>query len=119
MDRQTKIDREIKKTLHALDDTERAQTGDHFFSQLEARLEGHTPSQALRERSRPAIIAAAAIMLLLLLNLVTLSRYRQYFDNSDPERELYLEAFAEEYRIDLDNSVFYEFEPEDAIIPEE
>lgn len=93
-DRKQHIENEVEKTLHALDDLQRAKTDDFFFSRVQARMEKKSPGF-----NYGLSLAAAAVLLFIFVNITVVYQYAggNWFQANDYSEEVYLEAFAEDY----------------------
>ncbi|HYW35785.1 MAG TPA: hypothetical protein VE868_10295 [Balneolaceae bacterium] len=97
MNKNQKIEQQVEKTLHALDDAERAKTDEYFFSRLEKRMQEKNAGEPTSQRISLSI---AAVMLLILVNIITLLHYNhasQTSQNSMQTQEIQMNALAEKY----------------------
>lgn len=97
MKNKKKTDREVEKTLASLDGMKRATTDDFFYSRVSARLEKRNKA---RESSGLGVaFAAAAVFIMLVLNLISISQYTQ---NTATTRAEVIEQLASEHQsVDL------------------
>jgi len=107
MDRDKKIRREVEETMRSLDHIERAETGAHFYDGIREALRNRDTDSRHEARVltfRRVAAAAAAILLLILANLFTILQYDRSYgsDETMDSREVYLEAFAREYELEIE-----------------
>jgi len=109
MNEEEKNRREVDKTLHSLDDWTPAQTDDFFYTRLERRMS----EEGLFESEGRVwfIFAAAAVILLVLVNIFTLQQFQQTFTASEDSRETNVTALAEDYQVDV--PIIYELNAEE------
>ncbi len=94
MKKEEHIQKEVEKTLQALDGLERAQTDSFFFARLEARMKRE--EQESRTPGWGFSFAMAAVVLFIVVNITFVLQYRQQYQQ-ELTREEYLDAFATEY----------------------
>lgn len=108
MKNKQEIKREVNDTLHSLDKIERARTDDFFFGRLEARLDYDRQSAPSRATLAYTV---AAFCLLILFNVLTVLHYQQSLETVETEQQQNLEAFADEYNLEI--PTIYEWESEE------
>lgn len=108
-----KIDREVDKTLQALDDMERASTDVFFYSRVAAKLESRYKTADKHESSSNLGFAfsVAAVIVILFLNLASISLYQQAFMEEQTDREMLTEELAYDYQL-FDLNYYETFEEE-------
>lgn len=95
------IDQEVEKTMKALDELEPAKTDAFFYSRLSTKLE-HRNEPAAEKSLIPNFgfaFSVAAVILLLFLNLASISLYQQVFMSEETEREELMEELAYDYQV--------------------
>lgn len=91
------VNKEVEKTLHALDGLKPLTTDDFFYARLEQRLQ-KKPQKAILHSLLPRFtMAAAAAVLLLFLNVFSIIEYSQSQSINNESRDDLLEAIADEY----------------------
>ncbi|MEQ8523710.1 hypothetical protein [Gracilimonas sp.] len=109
------IEEEVQKTLNALDGIEKASTDDFFYSRLSARLENREVSDSRQETSfnYGFAFSAAAVFIVLMLNLISIIQYEPESTTGDSElnREGVMEQLASEYEV-VDLNYYQTFEEE-------
>lgn len=94
------IDREVEKTLQALDNLEPAKTDDFFFSRVMAKME-HRQQPAPKSGSFEFgfALAAASILIIASLNVLSISAYSSSTLQEETEETLALETFTADYQV--------------------
>ncbi len=113
MKKNKNIDREVDKTLQALDGIEPASTDAFFYSRVAAKLE-HRDQTADKHESSPNFgfaFSVAAVVVILFLNLASISLYQQVFMDEQTEREILTEELAYDYQL-FDLNYYETFEEE-------
>jgi len=113
MNKQNNIDQEIDKTLRSLDDISQAKTDAFFYSRLQARLDnrGVLTSQPESTKRYGFAFSVAAVLLLIVLNLISLTIYPQYWnDNASSDSNLNI-ALTDDYEL-YDISYYQNLEEE-------
>ncbi|WP_421775432.1 hypothetical protein [Gracilimonas sp.] len=109
MKNQKQTDREVEKTLASLDGIERANTDDFFYSRVTAQLEKRNKA---RESSGFGVaFAAAAVFIILVLNLIFISQYDPATDATATTRTEVVEQLASDYQ-SFDLNYYQTFEEE-------
>jgi hypothetical protein len=105
MGNEKEIRHEVQKTLHSLDGLQPVETDDHFYARVKGRIQqGEIEAKA----EHWFWVAAAAVIILLLTNMITIRGYQQSYGNSDSHQiNDDWEALAEEYI--SDTPMIYEF----------
>ncbi|WP_428236088.1 hypothetical protein [Gracilimonas sp.] len=109
MKNQKHTDREVEKTLASLDGIERATTDDFFYSRVSARLEKR--SKVKESSGFGVAFAAAAVFIMLVLNLISISQYAPASDTTATTRTEVVEQLASDYQ-SFDNNYYQTFEEE-------
>ena len=107
------VDQEVHKTLNALDGIDKARTDDFFYSRVSARLENRRATQSQLETSLSYgfMFSAAAVFIILILNLISITQYEPAADTSPLDREEVVQQLALEYQmVDLNYYQTYEEE---------
>ncbi len=102
--RKKHINEEVNKTLNALDDMERATTDDFFYSRLMAKMEQQNQAiSASSDFDRKFVFSAAAVFIIMLLNIAYLSSYNRWTDEAPAtERQQLVEELANDFQtVDL------------------
>lgn len=113
MDTNKHIDHEVDKTMKALDDLEPGKTDAFFYSRLSAKLE-HRNESSNEKGLVPNFgfaFSVAAVVLLLFLNVASISLYQQVFMAEEAEREELVEELASDYQV-FDLNYYETFEEE-------
>lgn len=106
---QKHTDREVEKTLASLDGIERAGTDDFFYSRVSARLEKRNKTN--QSSGFGVVIAAAAVFVMLVLNLISISQYTPTTDGNTATRTEVVEQLASDYQ-SFDLNYYQPFEEE-------
>lgn len=101
MERDEKIKQEVEQTMRSLDGIQPAKTDDFFYSRLETRLQNRNDRTTRWVLTPELTFALAAAFILILVNIFTVLKYNQNFGDVESSRQDYLEAFAEEYELDI------------------
>lgn len=105
MNRDKKIKREVDRTMRSLDGIGRAETDPFFYARLEERLRDREepPESApiLGMVTLRTAAAAAAVILLVVINVFTVLEYEKSYEDTEASREENLEAFVEEYELQI------------------
>ncbi len=109
MNNQKNTDREVEKTLTSLDGMERATTDDFFYSRVSARLEKR--NKAKESSGFGVVLAAAAVFVMLVLNLISISQYTPTTDTTATTRTEVIEQLASDYQ-SFDLNYYQTFEEE-------
>lgn len=85
MEKQSNINREVDKTLGALDDMKRAKTDAFFYSRLQAKLDNREESYSLLNSSKSYgfTFSVAAVILMIVINISTIFFYENLFTTSE------------------------------------
>lgn len=95
------IKQQVEQTMQSLDGIKRAQTDDFFYTRLEKRLEDRKETAIFSISKMRLSAAVAALFALILLNVLTVLEYDQSFGTKKTEQAQNLEAFAEEYLLEV------------------
>ena len=88
--------------MRSLDGAARAEVGEFFFTRLQARLQQKGNSaweRVVGWIARPSVAIAGLFIILLLNSLVVIRKFEQQV--SGTEQQASLQAFAEEYRLEV------------------
>lgn len=97
-DKQSHIQQQVEETLHALDHVKRATTDDTFFARLDHRMKRHNVDGPEPAPSHSTIWSIAAVMLLILVNIITLVHYNQASSSSTTQvQQQEVATMAQEY----------------------
>ncbi|MDR8391518.1 hypothetical protein NC796_10230 [Aliifodinibius sp. S!AR15-10] len=100
MKKDRNIEQEVEKTLRSLEGIERAQTNDFFYSRLQKRLENKEEGVS-RKWNPQLLVAAAAVIVLVLFNILTVLEYQEAYGDAETVRQQNLEAFTEDYLLEI------------------
>jgi len=92
---------EIDAIMRSLDGAGRASAGDFFFTRLQARLQQQGSSAWERATgwiARPAVAITGLLLILLLNSIIVVRQVEKLADGTD---QASLQAFAEEYRLQV------------------
>lgn len=94
------IDREVEQTMQALDNLEPAKTDDFFYSRLMAKME-HRKQPLAQPGSFEFgfALAAASILIIASLNVLSISAYSSNTLQDETEQTLALEDFTADYQV--------------------
>lgn len=99
------IEEEVRRTMHALDGLEKAETDPYFFSRLEQRIQKRSASPVPLWKNLWAepryLLASLAIVLLVGFNIFSMAQFDQLVDTEAEYEEEIATTFAEEYVIDI------------------
>lgn len=102
MNKKDHIQKEVEKTMQALDGLERAETDAFFYSRLTAKLEHrHQPEFSPKmEWSFGFAFSVAALLLIMALNITFISSYQQSVDEQEASygEEQLMEELAYDYQ---------------------
>lgn len=111
MKSQKNIDREVDKTMNALDGLEPAKTDPFFYSRLSAKLENRDQPEQEESFSFGFAFSVAAVIIFLTLNVASISFYGNQFVGEDVEQQEFIDEIAYEYQV-FDLSYYESFEEE-------
>ncbi|MEX0724400.1 MAG: hypothetical protein WD053_11000 [Gracilimonas sp.] len=109
MNRKKNIDREVDKTMNALEGLEPAKTDPFFYSRLTAKLENRHQAEESESFSFGFAFSMAAVILFLTLNVASLTFYGNQFVEDDLQQEEFIDEIAYEYQV-FDLSYYENFE---------
>lgn len=106
-------EREVEKTLRALDGIEPAKTDAFFYSRLAAKMEHRKQVQQQTKTSFDYgfTFTMAAVFIILLMNLAFISFYQQSAGDEDASQQELFEELAYEYQV-FDLNYYETFEGE-------
>lgn len=94
------IDREVGQTMQALDHLEPAKTDDFFYSRLMAKMENRQqPVPQPGSFEFGFALAAASILIIASLNVLSISTYSSNALQEETEESLALEDFTADYQV--------------------
>ncbi len=102
------IDREVDKTMQALDDMKPATTDPFFYSRLQAKLEHRNEPEYNRWSLNWDFGFAFTIALVLLfvsLNFIVLTEYPHVYESETTNRQVFMDELAADYQV-IDLSYF-------------
>lgn len=113
MKNRTNTEREVEKTLASLDGMERASTDDFFYSRLSAKLENReiTHPGEKASLSYGFLFSAAAVFIVLMLNLISIVQFEPFNNTTEMDREAIVDQLASEYEV-VDLNYYQTFEEE-------
>jgi|AntRauTorckE6833_2_1112554.scaffolds.fasta_scaffold00051_12 hypothetical protein len=109
MNRKKNIDREVDKTMNALEGLEPAKTDPFFYSRLSAKIENRQQSEEVESFSFGFAFSMAAVILFLSLNVASFTFYGNMFVEDDVQQEEFIDEIAYEYQV-FDLSYYENFE---------
>jgi len=109
MKSQNNIDREVDKTMNALDGLAPAKTDPFFYSRLSAKLENRDQTEHEESFSFGFAFSMAAVVLFLSLNVASFTFYDNMFVQDDVQQEEFIDEMAYEYQV-FDLSYYENFE---------
>lgn len=109
MKSQNNIDREVDKTMNALDGLAPAKTDPFFYSRLSAKLENRDQTEHEESFSFGFAFSMAAVILFLSLNVASFTFYDNMFVQDDVQQEEFIDEMAYEYQV-FDLSYYENFE---------
>ena len=92
------IDHEVQRTMHSLDNMERAKTDAFFYSRLQSKLQHET----LQTASSPGLgfaFSVAAVILIIILNISTILIGSAVFSEEAQSSSNYPAETYDEYRV--------------------
>lgn len=107
MHKEDKIHEKVEKSMRSLEGIQRAQTDDFFYERLIERLHNENEEPRRDATSIGFVLAAAAVIILLLVNVFTIREYRQSYGDQTMRQEN-LNAFAKEYQDQVETPTIYE-----------
>lgn len=111
MKSQKNIDREVDKTMNALDGLEPAKTDPFFYSRLSAKLENRDQTDQEESFSFGFAFTMAAVIIFLTLNIASITLYGDQFVDEDAVQQEFVDEIAYEYQV-FDLSYYESFEEE-------
>lgn len=111
MKSQKNIDREVDKTMNALDGMEPAKTDPFFYSRLSAKLENRDQTDQEEPFSFGFAFTMAAVIIFLTLNIASISLYEDQFGGEDALQQEFVDEIAYEYQV-FDLGYYESFEEE-------
>lgn len=99
MKSQKNIDREVDKTLNALDGLAPATTDPFFYSRLSAKLENRGQAKEEESFSFAFAFSMAAVIIFLTLNIASISFYGNQFVDDEAEQQEFIDEIAYEYQV--------------------
>jgi len=108
MNKEDKIREQVQKSMHSLEGIQRAKADDLFYERLIERLHDETEGVPKNvDSSMGFVLAAAAVIILLLVNVFTIREYQQSYGDQTVRQEN-LNAFAKEYQNQVKIPTIYE-----------
>ncbi|MCH2448574.1 MAG: hypothetical protein MK198_00370 [Gracilimonas sp.] len=99
MKSQNNIDREVDKTMNALDGLAPSKTDPFFYSRLSAKLENRDQTEHEESFSFGFAFSMAAVILFLSLNVASFTFYDNMFVQDDVQQEEFIDEMAYEYQV--------------------
>lgn len=93
------IDREVDKTMNALEGLEPAKTDPFFYSRLSAKLENRDRSDQDESFSFGFAFTMAAVIIFLTLNIASITQYGDQFVEDDAVQQEFVDEIAYEYQV--------------------
>lgn len=112
MNRKKNIDREVDKTMNALEGLEPAKTDPFFYSRFTAKLENRHQPEETESFSFGFAFSVAAVILFLSLNVVSLTFYGNQFTEEEVPEQEFVDEIAYEYQV-FDLSYYETFDDEE------
>lgn len=109
MKSQKNIDREVDKTMNALDGLEPAKTDPFFYSRLSAKLENRDQTEQEESFSFGFAFTMAAVIVFLTLNIASITLYGDQFIDDEAVQQEFVDEIAYEYQV-FDLSYYESFE---------
>ncbi|MFH5884132.1 hypothetical protein ACG2F4_07460 [Halalkalibaculum sp. DA3122] len=101
MERDHNVQKKVDQAMHSWDGIKPAQTDDFFYARLEEKL-SHRQQAVLPQGWNPRFsLALAAALVLVFFNIWTVLEYDQAYGANETDRQQSLEAFAEDYLLDI------------------
>jgi hypothetical protein len=111
MKSQKNIDREVNKTMNALEGLVPATTDPFFYSRLSAKLENRDQAENEESFSFGFAFSMAAVVIFLTLNIASITLYGNQFVDNEPVQQEFIDEIAYEYQV-FDLSYYESFEEE-------
>lgn len=102
MNRKQKIEQEVQKTLESFDQAERLKTNPFFYTRLKVRID-NVSTQKKKIRGWEIVwgfVKPALLLLIVALNIFTVTLFMKNRNNESSSREQLLDAFAQELTLD-------------------
>lgn len=101
MSRKKKIEQEVQKTLQCFDSAEKLEDNPFFYTRVKARIES-SKKQTTKNLGQFgwSLLKPAFLVLIVVLNIVTVTFYVTSKQSQTSDQEQLLQAFAQEFTLD-------------------